>query len=283
MYRVLSPPPNEEATCELPPTGGDDVPLGEYIRLVLSLRVQKVGVGGKLKWEKTGARLKVLVDKNPVYDQELVDTGGDLQTVSTDKFEAAKNQQISMVQQSGDSAVEVEIDDANIRLASTEVGAGGGGGGSDGKGGDDEKGGDDGKGSGGSKGDGDSGKDNGGDDSGKDNGGKDDGGDSGSDSGSGSGSGSGDKDGGSGGGGGSGDNGSGDDGSKGDSGGGGSGSGEGNGDDGTGSGSPSGTGDEGSSPSATAGSEGAVNAAGKLQMMNELLMYVLPLAAAFMG
>ncbi|KAG5661980.1 hypothetical protein KAF25_004219 [Fusarium avenaceum] len=259
---VFSPPPNGEATCDLPPTGGDDVPVGEYIRLILSVRLQQVGGNAVLKEDRTGSRLKVLVDKTQVYDQELVGTGGDLQTVSTEKFEAAKDQKIRMIQQSGDTPVELEIQDANLQLANSVKESGG-----DGKGGDGGKGGDDGKESGGSKG---------GDDSGKGNGGKDGGGDSGSGSGSGSGDGSGDgnkgKD--SGDGAGSGGNGSGDGGS-------GSGSG-GNSDSGSGSGSASGTSDEGSSPSATAGSEGAVNAAGKLQMVSELLMYSLTLAVAFM-
>ncbi|KAM0194669.1 hypothetical protein ACHAPI_006965 [Fusarium lateritium] len=247
---LLNPPPNKEATCDLPPTGGDEVPLGEYITLVLSVRVQQVGTNANQKEEKTGSRLKVLVDRTPVYDQELVGTGGDLQTVSTEKFEAAKDQKIRMVQQAGDTPVELEIQDANIRLASNENGSGGG----------DEDGGkegDEGKGSGADKG----------------NGGKDDGGDSGS------GSGSDDKNGSSGNGDGSGDSGSGEDGSNGHNGG----SAGGNGDNGTGSESPSGTSDDGSSPSATTGSETAVNAAGKLQMVSELLIYVLPLAAAFMG
>ncbi|KAM0206778.1 hypothetical protein ACHAQI_008003 [Fusarium lateritium] len=251
---LLNPPPNKEATCDLPPTGGDDVPLGEYIRLVLSVRVQQVGTNANQREEKTGSRLKVLVDKTPVYDQELVGTGGDLQTVSTEKFEAAKDQKIRMVQQTGDAPVELEIQDANIRLASTENRSGSGDE-------DDGKEGDDGKGSGADKG----------------NGGKDGGGDS--RSGSGSGSGSDDKNGSSGNGDGSGDSGSGDDGSNGNNGG----SGGGTGDNDTGSGSPSGTSDEDSSPSATTGSESAANAAGKLQMVSELLIYVLPLAAAFMG
>ncbi|KAH6950131.1 hypothetical protein DER45DRAFT_91504 [Fusarium avenaceum] len=261
---VFSPPPNGEATCDLPPTGGDDVPVGEYIRLILSVRLQQVGGSAVLKEDRTGSRLKVLVDKTQVYDQELVGTGGDLQTVSTEKFEAAKDQKIRMIQQSGDTPVELEIQDANLQLANSVKESGG-----DGKGGDGGKGGDDGKENGGSKG---------GDDSGKENGGKDGGGDSGS----GSGSGDGDKGKDSGDGGSSGGSGSGDGGSKGDSGGSGSGSG-GNGDSSSGSGSPSGTSDEGSSPSATAGSEGAVNAAGKLQMVSEILLYALPLVAAFMG
>lgn len=265
MYSVFSPPPNGEATCDLPPTGGDDVPVGEYIRLILSVRLQQVGGSAILKEDRTGSRLKVLVDKTQVYDQELVGTGGDLQTVSTEKFEAAKDQKIRMIQQSGDTPVELEIQDANLQLANSVKESGG-----DGKGGDGEKGGDDGKNSGGSKG---------GDDSGEGNGGKDGGGDSGS----GSGSGDGDKGKDSGDGGGSGGNGSGDGGSKGDSGGSGTGTGTGgNGESGSGSGSASGTSDEGSSPSATAGSEGAVNVAGKLQVASELLMYALPLAAAFM-
>ncbi|KPA38519.1 cell surface glycoprotein 1 [Fusarium langsethiae] len=235
---LLKPPANGKANCEIAPTGGevDKIPAGEYIRVLLSVKVEKVGASNT-KDGKTGSRLKMLVDENTVYDKELVSTGDSngSQDIESDPFESAKNQKIRMIQECGEEPVELTIQDANIRVARSDKTGGGGGGKSDG-----------GSGSGSGSG-GDSGNDSG----------------SGSGSNSGSGSGSGDK------GSGGGDGGSDSD----------AGSGSGSGSD---SGSGSGTGGA-ASPSATSVGEGQTNIAGKTQTVRELLMYALPLLAAFMG
>ncbi|RGP77788.1 cell surface glyco 1 [Fusarium longipes] len=139
---LLKPPPNGKANCEIAPTGGevDEIPAGEYIRVLLSVKVEEVDSSSS-KDVATGSRLKMLVDENTVYDKELVSTGnkGDTQNIESDPFKSAKNQKIRMIQECGEKPVELTIQDANIRVARDEKSGGGGNsGGGDGKGNDSE-------------------------------------------------------------------------------------------------------------------------------------------------
>ena len=69
--RLLKPPPNGKANCEIAPTGGevDKIPAGEYVRVLLSVKVQKVGSPNS-KDGKTGSRLKMLVDEMMCHGEQ---------------------------------------------------------------------------------------------------------------------------------------------------------------------------------------------------------------------
>ncbi|KAG7407262.1 hypothetical protein LZL87_003749 [Fusarium oxysporum] len=169
---ILKPPPNTEAKCDLPPTSDEDVPEGEDVRVVLSVKIADLKKG-----VKSGNRLQMLIDGSTIYDKELLGTGGEEESISSDKFKAALDQKVNVIHKAGDKPVQVTIQDANIRSA-ISGGSRGGSGGSGGSGG------------GGSGGGSGSGDDGGG--SGSGDGGGGDSGSGGGGGGSGSGSGSGD-------------------------------------------------------------------------------------------
>ncbi|EWZ95854.1 hypothetical protein FOWG_03392 [Fusarium oxysporum f. sp. lycopersici MN25] len=175
---ILKPPPNTEAKCDLPPTSDEDVPEGEDVRVVLSVKIADLKKG-----VKSGNRLQMLIDGSTIYDKELLGTGDEEESISSDKFKAALDQKVNVVQKAGDKPVQVTIQDANIRSAISGGSRGGSGGGGSSGGGSGGGSGDDGD----NSGDGGSGGGSGGG-----GGGSDSGSGSGSGSGNGSGSGSGD-------------------------------------------------------------------------------------------
>ncbi|KAF4973711.1 hypothetical protein FSARC_100 [Fusarium sarcochroum] len=162
---LLQPPPNGEATCSIPPSSSsEDIPTGEFIRLVLSIKVTGRDESLKvLKGEKTGSRLQMMVDGSSVYDKELIATGDSLQNVASDRFKASNNQKIEMIHKSGNQPVDVVITDANIRVSNSRRESGNDDDGDDGSGKDSGgSGGSGGSGSGDGDGNGDGDKDDGG-------------------------------------------------------------------------------------------------------------------------
>ncbi|WKT50390.1 hypothetical protein QSH57_015338 [Fusarium oxysporum f. sp. vasinfectum] len=120
---ILKPPPNTEAKCDLPPTSDEDVPEGEDVRVVLSVKIADLKKG-----VKSGNRLQMLIDGSTIYDKELLGTGDEEESISSDKFKAALDQKVNVVQKAGDKPVQVTIQDANIRSGGASESASGTGG-----------------------------------------------------------------------------------------------------------------------------------------------------------
>lgn len=117
------------------------------MRVVLAVKI-----AGLKKGVKSGNRLQMLVDGSTIYDKELLGTGDEEESISSDKFRAALDQKVNVIHKAGDKPVQVTIQDANIRSAvsaGSREGSGGGSGGGSGSGDDGDDSGDDDSGSGG--------------------------------------------------------------------------------------------------------------------------------------
>lgn len=95
------------------------------MRVVLAVKIADLKKG-----VKSGNRLQMLVDGSTIYDKELLGTGDEEESISSDKFRAALDQKVNVIHKAGDKPVQVTIQDANIRSAVSAGSRGGSGGGS---------------------------------------------------------------------------------------------------------------------------------------------------------